>query len=250
MEKDGFNTFLGKSYRFITFEGLFKTVENMSLRFTRVDKFNDPLDNSPFIVPYDWSDYLVHGLGFIDFMKSHVFSKVFSSTYVCSFCKEYDTYDSYLMWAHYGQSHTQVCFEIDFSLNGYLGGPSDVLYPDDIVKFRDELKTKTQDELGLYIVTTKLKQWKYENEVRLIVDILSPTIDFSKYSSSTDNYFLYVPFDTKNISKVIFGVNSDKFNEVKTIRMFNDKGLQPIFQKMIIDPVTLTMKPIIYNLDR
>ena len=48
---DGYNTYLNKAYRFISFDGLFKTIESRSLRFTRVDKFNGALDNNPFIAP-------------------------------------------------------------------------------------------------------------------------------------------------------------------------------------------------------
>ncbi|MFT6211505.1 MAG: hypothetical protein ACJATE_002141 [Bacteroidia bacterium] len=135
---DGYNTYLGKSYRFLTFAGLFKTIENRSLRFTRADKFNDPLDNSPFITPFDWEMATKQGAGSLQKVAFEDFSSsVFQLLFICCFCKEYKSDDSYLMWSHYGQSHSQVCFEIDFSKNQYLGGPSEVDYPENLLQERN-----------------------------------------------------------------------------------------------------------------
>lgn len=231
----------------MTFDGLFKTIENQNLRFTRVDQFNDPLDNSPFLAPLDWKEYVENEPNFINVLKSYMFSEVFSSIFISCFCKEYDSMDSYLMWAHYGQSHTQLCFEIDFEKYNFLGGPSEVNYPESLATFREKLKRKNQNKIGLELVTTKSKVWCYEKEVRLIIDILNPSTDVTKYSASTNGHYLFVPFDLHYISKVIFGVNSSKLNEVKTIKMLKDKGLRPQFEKMIINPETLRLQSLKYK---
>lgn len=211
MKKDIYNTYLGKAYRFIGFKGFEKTIENKSLRFSRIDTFNDPLDCSPYLA-YNWDKYN-YSNGLTDIIKNHFFAPFYNSMFACCFCKKYDTLNSYLMWSHYGEKHTQLCFEIDFSHKEYLGGPSEITYPEDLCKFREELKNKNSEERGLFLATTKLKQWSYEEEVRLIIDI-------SFLENSSENYFennhryLNYPLDLNIISKVIFGINAEKSNEL------------------------------------
>lgn len=247
MAKDNFNTYSGKAYRYLSFDGLYKTIENESLRLTRVDQFNDPLDNSPLLAPFDWKEYKSGGESFIKIAEHHIFSKVFSSMYLCCFCKEYKSENSYLMWSHYGQSHSQVCFEIDFSKTNFLGSPSQVNYPKNLANERDKLKTKASDELGLFLVTTKLRNWSYEKEVRLIVDNMHPNVISSDFKLSSDSKFLYANFKLKNISKVIFGIKSERINEQKTIDLFASRKLKPKFEKMFIDPETLKLESKKYN---
>ena len=152
-----YNTYSGKAYRFLTFEGLFNTLENKTLRLTRVDKFNDPLDCSPYIAPFDWETFIKGGGEvFGCFAKDYIYSKVFKSFFVCCFCMEYKTKDSYLMWSHYGQKHSQVCFEIDFTTSEYLGRASKVTYPDCLITEREKAKSYDESKLGLYLVTNKL----------------------------------------------------------------------------------------------
>ena len=241
---DEYKTCLEKAYRFLTFDGLFKTIETKSLRLTRVDKFNDPLDNSPLITPSDWIEYSKeNNVGFLNIAKEHIFKNVFKSNYICCFSKHYSENDSYLMWSHYADSHSQVCFEIDFSIYKYLGGPSEVSYPDCLVTERENLKNNLDNsKLGLFLVTNKLKNWSYENEVRLIVDILHPDFDYQRFKISDNTDFIFADFDLKIISKVIFGVNSKLFNELKTRDLFKKINLSPKFEKMYIDPIDLKLK--------
>ncbi len=240
--KDEYNTYLGKAYRFLSFEGLFNTIEKRSLRFTRVDKFNDPLDNNPYIAPFNWKMYDTEASDlFLKFINEYVFTKVFKSLFICCFCKEFKSDNSYLMWSHYGQSHSQVCFEIDFSKVKSLGVPSEVSYPESLCEKRDNINSKDKSQLGQYLVTNKLNQWSYEKEVRLIVDILNPKIDSEKFKLDENSEFLYIDFDLSYISKVIFGIKSTLSNELKTRRLFSLSGFTPIYEKMYIDPKTLKL---------
>lgn len=248
---DDCNTYSGKAYRFLTFEGLFNTVENENLRFTRVDKFNDPLDSNPLIAPLDWEKYDKEaGVLFYKFVNEYVFTRVFKSLFLCCFCKEYKSNDSYLMWSHYGQSHSQVCFEVDFSANSYLGGPSEVIYPESLIDKRNNSFNIDKGQLGLYLVTNKMSQWSYEKEVRLVVDTKSPKIDWEKFKLNENSEFLYVDFDLKYITKVIFGIKSTLENELKTRYIFLRKGLNPIFEKMFIDPKTLELDSKLYDFEK
>lgn len=247
---DDYNTYSGKAYRFLTFEGLFNTVKNKKLRFTRIDKFNDPLDNNPFIAPLDWEKFDKEaGELFLKYVNEYVFTRVFKSLFICCFSKEYKSDDSYLMWSHYGQSHSQVCFEIDFLKNDYLGRPSEVTYPESLIEKRNNSFNIDNGQLGLYLVTNKLKQWSYEKEVRLIIDTKSPKVDWKIFRLNETAEFLYVDFDLNYISKIIFGIKSTLSDELKTRCTFSNNGLNPIYEKMYIDPNTLKLNSKQYDFE-
>jgi len=236
------NTHNDKAYRFLNFEGLHKTIQSNSLRFTRPDQFNDPLDNSSYIAPLNWEE--PKKLGFDNFAEERYTNHIFGSIYISSFCKEYKTENSYLMWAHYGdKNHTGVAFEIDFSKVKYLGNPDKVTYPPNLAKKRKELKN--DEEIGRFLVTNKHKVWSYEKEVRLIVDTKYIKND-SRIKKSYDEKYLFVDFDLNFISKIIFGINSDSENELITINMLKEKGINPEYRKMRINPTSLSLESIKY----
>ena len=238
------NTHNDKAYRFLSFEGLHKTIQSNSLRFTRPDEFNDPLDNSSYIAPLNWKQS--EKLGLTDFVEEKYTNHIFESIYISCFCKEYETENSYLMWAHYGdKNHSGVAFEIDFSKVKYLGNPDKVTYPPNLVKKRKELKN--DKEIGHFLVTNKHKVWSYEKEVRLIVDTEKEGVkNDSRFKKSYDEKHLFVDFDLSFISRVIFGINSNKENELITINMLKERGLKPEFRKMRINPISLNMESIKY----
>jgi len=204
--QETYNTYNGKAYRFLSFKGLHKTIQSNSLRFTRPDQFNDPLDNSS-ITPLDWEQ--CEKIGLTAFVEKKYTNYIFGSIYISSFCKEYETEDSYLMWAHYGdKNHTGVAFEIDFSKVKYLGNPDNVTYSPNLAEKRNELKN--DEDIGLFSATNKHKVWLYEKEVRLIVDTKKEGIkNDSRIKKSYDEKYLFVDFDLNFISKVIFGINAD-----------------------------------------
>lgn len=239
------NYYKEKAYRFITYEGLFNTIKNKSLRFTRTDKFNDPLDCSPLITPLNWRKYLEleERDKFIKEAVSHMFETIFKSIYVCCFSNEYKSYESYLMWSHYANSHSEVCFEIDFSKENTLDKPIKVNYPQkNLINEREKhISIDNNEELGNYLVSTKSKIWDYEKEVRLIVDIKTPNLDYSSIKFENES-FLYLDFDPKHISKIIFGEKSTLHNENMTIGLFESLNHKPKYEKMFINPKNLQLE--------
>ena len=237
----GYKTFNGKAYRFLGFNGLHKTIETEKLRFTNPSQFNDPLDNSSLLSPLNWKKWNEFGL--TEFAEKRYTKSIFSTIYIASFSKEYRTEKSYLMWSHYGDSHKGVCFEIDFSKIKFLGNPDIVQYEKNLINIRDELyKHKDRKEdIGRFLVTYKHYIWSYEKEVRLIVDteLINNIKGFKK---SNDEKYLYVDFSLNYISKVIFGINSKKEDEIITINMFKEKGVFPKYRKMKINPITLELE--------
>ncbi len=242
---DIFNTFYGKAYRFIPIQYFIQAIEKASLRFSRIDTFNDPLDSSPYLSFEKWWEKYQGDFKTIHDLKNRCFKRFTENYYAYCLCKEYDTPDSYLMWAHYGQSHTQMCFEIDFGKYKIVGGPSNITYENDIAKVRDSLINSHPNVRGLFLATTKLNQWKYEKEVRLIIDTKisknSPFITLEQ-----DHRHLNFQFNPSVISKVIFGINANPKEEFKVIALMKSIGLNPIFEKMVIDPVILQLKSIKY----
>lgn len=237
---DDFKTYSNKAYRFLSFESLEKTIQNKSLRFTKVTELNDPLDCSPILYPKkDIS------LEFYEFCSPSL-KKQMETLFVCCFCKEYDSQDSYLMWTHYAQSHSQVAFEIDFSIHNIVEYPSEVTYPESLVNERDKLTEEQKNKVGLFIVTNKLKQWSYEKEVRLIID--KTNHNFNKLNAKEDGDHIYINIDLNCISKIIFGVNSDVNKELSIINLFSDSQYKPRFEKMYIDPTDLLLKSKSYYL--
>lgn len=246
---DEYNTYRDKAYRFISFEGLNNTIENETLRFSRSDALNDILDMHPFLAIYEWDSINTKDAKFLSFISSKTFELILSNLYICCFCKEFDSDDAYLMWSHYAKNHTQVCFEIDFSENSYLGGPSEVMYSNNIIAKRSDIQNKSTSDKGMFIATTKIKQWSYEKEVRLIVDTsLSKTKAIIK-NKTVNNRHIFVNFELKLISKVIFGAQANPDDICYTMSLFLKKNLKPSFCKMWLDPVTLKLVPITIDFD-
>lgn len=242
------NNYNEKAYRFLGFEGLHKTIETGKLRFTNPLQFNDPIDNSPYLVSFNWKEWI--DLGLENYAIKRYTNKIFSTIYIASFSKEYKSEKSYLMWAHYANSHKGVCFEIDFSKIKFLGNPEIVHYPKNLAKERDKNKDeKNTDDIektGVFLATYKDKIWSYEKEVRLIVDTVL-TDNQKGFKKSYDEKYLYVDFNLNYISKIIFGINSEKEDEIITINMFKEKGVFPEYRKMKINPITLELESVKYK---
>lgn len=243
---DPFRSFNDKAYRFITFEGLKKTIEEQMLRFARIDSFNDPLDFNPFLANKNWE--LVSQMGYKALRKwqTESVNKRFNSMYVCCFSKKYDDFNSYLMWSHYADSHKGVCFEFDFSILPYLGNPSEVNYPEDLCLERQLGNGKNPEDFGIYVATTKLANWKYEEEVRLIVDTKHPLMNTRNNKHSENEKYLHIEFNPINLTKIIFGLNSNIAEEEDMIKFVTDKNMKLKFEKMIVDPRDLKLKPLPY----
>ena len=147
------------------------------------------------------------------------------------------------MWAHYAINHTQLCFEIDFDKCDHTE-PSNVTYSQNLAKDRDNKELhKENGGIGLFGVTYKSSVWNYENEVRLIIDILHEGLDYSNKTFSEDGKYLYEQINLGIITKVIFGYNSNIGDRTKIISYFRILGLNPVYEIMDIDQRTLEFKP-------
>ncbi|WP_172912759.1 DUF2971 domain-containing protein [Pantoea stewartii] len=133
------------------------------------------------------------------------------------FTKILDTYaficlssraDSNLMWSHYADSHRGFCIEF----KGEFINARKVTYADTIpsLKTIDLLKVNLFDDpfekLGndiLAALCTKLKEWEYESEYRVIA-----SKELAEFNGPP--YFKKVPYDYQWLESVIFGCRMDK----------------------------------------
>ncbi|MHA7943279.1 DUF2971 domain-containing protein [Formosa sp. 3Alg 14/1] len=242
---DEYNSYKNKAYRFISFEGIINTLNSRKLRFSRVNQFNDPLDNSPYLMDLDWKQYILMGYKKVKSITEKVHENILGRTYICCFSKTYTSDQSYLMWSHYGRDHTQLCFEIDFSEVEYLGSPSEVIYPDSLKDTRSSL-IESSGDIGRFIVFHKSKVWEYEQEVRLIYDMVYAGYD-KNVNISDDKKNIDIPFNHKMISKIVFGYRANEKEELDVISLFKNLKHKPKFEKMIFNPITLKLEPIKYE---
>ncbi|HMI02397.1 MAG TPA: hypothetical protein VK541_07950 [Pedobacter sp.] len=233
------DTYFGNAYRFISFDALWKTVQTRSLRLTRVDKLNDPLDTSAYISvdKFFWSHALNDS--HVKQIQELLFNRLLSKIYIACFSKIYKSRESYLMWAYYANGHTQLCFELNFQRFPILEGPLSVNYVDSLVRLRNRIEKNIQMKVQALLMS-KSSIWKHEQEVRLLY---KNNVEVDKaYKFSDDRYRLFIPFNPRTISKVIFGLSSNTIDEIKTIKLFLSIGHAPRFEKMIINPLTLKLE--------
>jgi hypothetical protein len=232
------------AYKYCSVSTLSKIVLNGRIRFTRADAFNDVFELSPFLLPLDWNG--VAQLAEADMqtaktIASTAFDKVCSSLYISCFSKNYISSYSQLMWAHYGDAHQGVCFCVDFSIlhdsldaKGYY--PVEVRYAKSLLHERNRL-TQDSPELGLLIGATKSDVWSYEEEVRILIECDS--FDSSKYEKVSDGKYIDVVFNPKCISKVIFGMKSQRSDVELVAKSFCGIGHIPDLTRLDVDPLTL-----------
>jgi hypothetical protein len=237
-------TYFGKAYRFISFDALWNTVQTKSLRLTRVDRLNDPLDTSAYLSvnSFFWShaENNSHKQQILEL----VFNRLLSKIYIACFSKIYKSKEAYLMWAYYAGGHSQLCFEINFRRYPILKRPLIVKYVDSLLRLRNHVK-KEDNKHAEFLLTSKSSVWKHEQEVRLLYQSSKDKNNTYKFSDEGD--YLYIPFNPKIISKVIFGISSNKESELKTIQLLLLIGHAPKFEKMEINPMTLKLEAKTYE---
>lgn len=214
-----------------------KNLENNELCFSSPTKFNDPYDSladityegmkdefSLFLPPCEkykkenGTYYLNPGIYSQDKDNSHPI-ELRKNLKICCFSK-YQR--SLLLWSHYADYHTGVCFGFEGKYLGNEGKDSflahnrkcysfdletkmifsdpifyEVKYQDSFPKQLNMVKTKKLTPL-LDFVLTKQSDWRYEQEYRLI-DL-----------TTDDSLHKIHKFKKETLKEVILGINTDK----------------------------------------
>lgn len=90
------------------------------------------------------------------------------------------SWGSPLMWGHYAEKHTGICLGFDVP-DKFL---EPVIYSKGLLKISIDQNTgepKLTEQFMKRLLLTKFSDWKYENEMRLFVDLDHKTVESGKY---------------------------------------------------------------------
>ena len=156
--------------------------------------------------------------------------------------------DNLLMWAHYADYHQGYCLKLAF--NSEFTCIKKVIYEEDYPSLIDLSPTFKKEGLEKFGVKTKIaasqndlfryksKDWEYENEWRLIVNIV-------KGADGKE-----IPIDARcglNLAGVIFGARASEENKQSVIDAINKAGFKGIsYEQAIIQNNKFAVKIIPY----
>lgn len=215
------------------------TLNEVHYTFPRL--LNDPFDIHPYVRPLtkeEKQELMKTTVGYL-FSETQIVSaldnfshrdlylavqSILSQTYVFSLSK---TYKSIQMWAHYADAHKGICYGFDVSEDEKCFSPRlDVCY-DDLrpqINILDQYRgsaEKIENQLKKAI-TTKQKQWAYEEEVRCL----------KRYGINEQN--TNVHFNPKALKEIIFGWITPKDDIIKIVQLCKANHLQVDFYQMVM----------------
>ncbi len=194
-------------YKYVSMETAIKILENSTLKFSIPTEFNDPFDckanlqvkcslQDVFIQLYRMfhSKYTLNELYryamqiYMDPKKMEYLCKcsleeVINKSGVCCFSQ---INNQILMWSHYADKHTGVCFKFDMCQD------LDFFCPIGIVRYKTEFleyNYTIDPEFVIEHVCRKAKDWEYEKEIRIV----------------KTNKFGLLPFNVNSLVGIIFG---------------------------------------------
>lgn len=200
---------------------------NNTLNISRPKVMNDPFD-TPVI---EWGKYQR-----TQNQKPHTeqFVKSFDGYRIRSLSipeKRKHPIKNLLMWAHYADGHKGFCVEYDFSTE----------FRKQMVSFnrvRYDTVDLSKEKLSITeAFATKSKEWKYENEVRLI-----------SYNSEIDGDFDTVFLDElSSIVAIYFGLkcSDERISIIKTL--LKGRGIKLYQMKAVGSAIPYKLKPVLIN---
>lgn len=156
-----------------------KKIYHPTLQFTNASQLNDPFDCHQNLLDYsNVPDYVSRGVPKEWWQEKEECDalNLRNDTWLCSLSK---VNDSLLMWSHYCWNHSGVCIGLNLDKILECVPPSglgmmlveplvmDVQYQDIFIKPN---KYHSRVDAWHYQLSTKAKDWEYEQEVRLIIE--------------------------------------------------------------------------------
>ena len=163
-----------KLYKYLDASGGLAMLYNSTLMFTNATQLNDPFDCHPAYIHFSrrmstpYKSLPPETVSWLEYNKRLQRRNI---TYICSLSK---IYDSILMWSYYSK-HLGICIGLDMEktrkylnrMTGlFLGCPELEVQYRDVVN--DPSSMKDPNDFLCYHFATKAKEWKHEQEVRLI----------------------------------------------------------------------------------
>ena len=167
-------------YKYLDVKGALMMLHYSNLQFTNATRLNDPFDCHPALFDYSNAPVNEHNWPPADWLimkEENDMLNLRNNTWVCSLSK---IYNSPSMWAHYG-NHKGVCIGLNMEkAHKYLSRIMCAIYTgarEIEVQYRDinakpDYFHDVRDCLH-YLLSTKAKEWEYEQEVRLV--LIEPT---------------------------------------------------------------------------
>ena len=170
-------------YKYLDSNGGLKMLKHGNLQFTNATKLNDPFDCHPALI--NFSNYPNNLKGKNGYALSIVqISKCIGNrrkAWICSLSKNHD---SMLMWAYYG-NHKGVCIGLDMDkAKQYLDNIQCSVFRGALeieVQYKNVIDKpdyfNERIDYYRYQYSTKAKEWKHEQEVRLV--LIEPSLAFT-----------------------------------------------------------------------
>ena len=170
-------------YKYLDAKGGLEMLKHGNLQFTNATKLNDPFDCHPALI--NFSNYPNNLKGKNGYALSIVqISKCIGNrrkAWICSLSKNHD---SMLMWAYYG-NHKGVCIGLDMDkAKQYLDNIQCSVFRGALeieVQYKNVIDKpdyfNERIDYYRYQYSTKAKEWKHEQEVRLV--LIEPSLAFT-----------------------------------------------------------------------
>lgn len=262
-------------YKYLDADGGLMMLYNRTLMFTNATQLNDPFDCHPAYIhlsgempaPYkSWSPEIVSWLEYNKRLQRR------DKTYICSLSK---VYDSILMWSYYSK-HSGICIGLDMEkTRKYLNRMTGLFLgcPEQEVQYRDVVNEpnsiKDSNDFLCYHFATKAKEWQHEQEVRLLAYDPSPIHmrllpgqykENKSICSKFKKLFCKQKGEEKALNwekgrafleiggecfeSVYLGVNMDKKDKEKIIKVAKDRNPNIKIYQMSIAPEAFRLKEV------
>lgn len=200
-----------------------------NLQFTNATQLNDPFDCHSSLIDHEknidekspWpKEWLIE--------KERLDAEnLRKRTWLCSLSK---IYDSILMWAHYCYGHKGLCIGLD--IEKVLNNIPDLFALAGVLDFEVQYQDIIQRPSGgispwHYQLSTKAKDWEYEQEVRLIAE--NPTGMYAAFTEQQEKetdpnkiwdwkkIHQYMPLKGDCFESIYFGISTLEEDKVKII---------------------------------
>jgi hypothetical protein len=173
-------------YRYMSADAALKTIESRSFRVGRLHELNDPFEWRMGVV-----GIIPEGEAFAQNQMQAVKEELSEQIGILSFS---DTVEESVLWAHYGDTHRGVAFEVEYILD-----PQSLFkmqYTDDRPVI-DANRLRDHTGLNEYLLSVlqrlmiqKSLGWSYEREYRVFVDLSACDIAKGNYLRKIPDNFL------------------------------------------------------------
>lgn len=243
----------GPIYKFTCIKGAKAILKNRTLKFSNPNDFNDPFDCNMTILKFSKTEESIRdykeALNNLNLSRTkkrellnkfknsdsefkkvytHVIKEKINASGVTCFSK---LYDNNLMWSHYADQHKGVCLEFNASLD-YREILEDVevdMIANVSYNRTDKINYNTDKRAAIIdLFTRKSTDWRYEEEVRIVLINKSNILKFNK----------------KFLTGVIFGCRIDKIEKESILNIINDMKYNITIKEAIKGDFKLEFKTI------